>query len=307
MKNKKIIPFDLETRLLKKALNYVHFPERFIADRKQATPILLRALKHMDKEAAHKTILLLALAGKNDIAGIFYEMMTDPRYAAEIRMALSTQISVILPRLKDRGVIVNALLEDIQKDDPDLRGYAAFALGWEGNHQAILPLVNLLYDDEISVRQMAVNALSNLRDDRVFYRMIECLEDGPADQKKCILFNLWRFDSKKDEVRNIYLKYRTDMDPELRFDALILLEYVSAPNQIFDDYIDALNDQHPGIRAFALEKMDSFPRHLLVKCKPNINALLRDNDKKTMAAAIKLYKKISIRYNIITAAEQTES
>ncbi|MBW1675974.1 MAG: HEAT repeat domain-containing protein [Deltaproteobacteria bacterium] len=45
--------------------------------------------------------------------------------------------------------------------------HAAFVLGWEGNARAAIPLIELLYDSDIRVQQTVVNALSNLRDDRI--------------------------------------------------------------------------------------------------------------------------------------------
>lgn len=63
-------------------------------------------------------------------------------------------------------------------------------MGWEGNTQAAIPLIELLYDSDIRVQQTAVNALSNLRDDRILSLMLERLEHGPLEQKRCILFNL---------------------------------------------------------------------------------------------------------------------
>jgi hypothetical protein len=66
-------------------------------------------------------------------------------------------------------------------------------LGWEGNTQVVIPLIELLYDPDINVQQTAVSALSNLRNDRITGLMLERLEHGPLEQKRSIFFNLWRF------------------------------------------------------------------------------------------------------------------
>ena len=112
-------------------------------------------------------------------------------------------------------------------DHADLRLHANFAVGQEGNFQAAIPLIERLYDSDIQVQQTAVNALCNLRDDRILNLLLERLEHGPLEQKRCILFNLWRFYSKQEEVTNIYLKYLEHEDPDLRFDALACLKPVT--------------------------------------------------------------------------------
>ena len=70
------------------------------------------------------------------------------------------------PLLKDAQSLIDKLLKDIASADRDLRLHATFALGWKGNVEAGIPLIERLYDSDEQVRQTAVNALCNLRDDR---------------------------------------------------------------------------------------------------------------------------------------------
>jgi HEAT repeat protein len=169
--------------------------------------------------------------------------------------------------------------------------HAAFALGWEGNTQAALPLIELLYDLDVEVQQTAVNALSNLRDDRVFSLMLERLEHGPLEQKRTILFNLWRFYSKHDEAVSVYLKYLDNEDAELRFDALVLLGSITETVDQLNVYRKCLSDSDSRIRALAVRQLDDLSRRDLLELKQEIEGMLSDPDMDVKRAVLEISKK----------------
>jgi HEAT repeat protein len=203
MKNSNVIDFKPKERLLEKAGSYIESIELFLEEQDEAVPLLLKALEHADHELKHEIILLLGSFAKQEMAWPLYQMITDPDEDEELRRDASIQLSVISPFLKEPQPLIDHLLEDIKSPDPELRLHAAFALGWEGNLQAAIPLIELLYDSDIRVQQTAVDALSNLRDDRILSLMLERLEHGPMEQKRCILLNLWRFYSRRGTCSNI--------------------------------------------------------------------------------------------------------
>jgi HEAT repeat protein len=292
MKNSNVIDFEPKERLFEKAGSYIESIELFLEERDEAVPLLLKALKHADHELKHEIIFLLGSFAKQEVAWPLYQMVTDPDEHEEIRHFASIQLSVISPFLKEPQPLIDRLLEDIKSPDPELRLHAAFALGWEGNSQAAIPLIELLYDSDIRVQQTAVNALSNLRDDRILNLMLERLEHGPLEQKRCILINLWRFYSKRDEVVSVYLKYLNHEDADLRFDALVLLSLVTETREHIPVYRKCLSDKDLRIRALALKHLDELSSEDLLGFKKEIEAMLSDPNMEVKKAALKILKKL---------------
>jgi len=292
MRNSNVINFEPKERLFEKAGSYIESIELFLEERDEAVPLLLKTLKYADHELKHEIIFLLGNFAKQEVAWPLYQMITDPDEDEEIRHFASIQLSVISPFLKEPQPLIDRLLEDIKSPDPELRLHAGFALGWEGNARAAIPLIELLYDSDIRIQQTAVNALSNLRDDRILSLMLERLEHGPLEQKRCILLNLWRFYSKRDEVVSVYLKYLNHAEADLRFDALVLLGLVTETREHIQVYRKCLSDKDPRIRALALKDLDELSSEELLGFKEEIQDMLSDPDMKVKKAAIKLLKKL---------------
>ncbi|GAG53904.1 unnamed protein product, partial [marine sediment metagenome] len=131
--------------------SYIDSVELFLEERDKAVPLLLKALKHADRKLRRKIIFFLGSFAKQEVAWPLYRMMVDPHESEESRREASIQLSVIFPFLKDPQPIIDRLLEDLKNADPELRLNAAFALGWEGNNQVVIPLIELLYDPDINV------------------------------------------------------------------------------------------------------------------------------------------------------------
>jgi HEAT repeat protein len=292
MNKNKVINFETKERLFKKVDSYIESIELFLEEQDIAVPLLLKALKYADQELKHEIILLLGSWAKQEVAWPLYEILADPKENEDIRSSASIQLSVVFSFLKEPQPLIDRLLEDIKSPDPELRIHAAFALGWEGNTQAAIPLIELLYDSDIRVQQTAVNALSNLRDDRIFSLMLERLEHGPLQQKRSILFNLWRFYSKQKDVISVYLKYLNHEDDELRFDALVLLGSVTETKDYVSVYRKCLKDKNPGIRALALRELNEADRDDLIGFKEEIREMLSEPDMEVKQAAINILKKL---------------
>ena len=292
MNKNKIINFESKERLIEKAGSYIDSVELFLEERGKAVPLLLKALKHADRKLRHKIVFFLGSFAKQEVSWPLYQMMVNPHESEESRREASIQLSVIFPFLKDPQPIIDRLLEDLKNADPELRLNAAFSSGWEGNDQVVIPLIELLYDPDINVQQTAVSALSNLRDDRIIGLMLERLEHGPLEQKRSILFNLWRFYSKRDEVVSIYLKYLDHENSDLRFDSLVLLSLVNDVSEHVKVFRNCLRDQDSRVRALALKKLCEISREALLGLKDEIEGMLSDPDMKVKQEAIKILKKI---------------
>ena len=292
MSKNKIINFEPQDRILEKAQQYIDSVENFLEERETAIPLLLRALKFADRRQKQQIVLLLGGFAKQEIAWPLYKMMSDPVEEEDVRHDASIQLSVTFPFLKEPQALIDRLMEDLKSQDPGLRANAAFALGWEGNGQAAIPLIVLLYDPDVQVQQSAVNALSNLRDDRILGLMLERLEHGPREQKRTILYNLWRFYSRREEVIAVYLKYLEHNDDGLRFDALVLIGSMIEIEAYIPMYLNCLKDRDSRIRELALKKLSDLKKNTLLQLKAELEPLLSDPDIKVKQAAVKALKNL---------------
>jgi len=290
--NKKIIDFESREHLFKKVESYIESIELFLEEQDKAVPLLLKALKYADHELKHEIILILGSWAKQEVAWPLYDILADTKENKDIRNSASIELSVIFPFLKEPQPLLERLLEDLKSPHAELRIYAAFALGWEGNTQAAIPLIELLYDSDIRVQQTAVNALSNMRDDRIFSLMLERLEHGPFEQKRCILLNLWRFYSKHKEVISVYLTYLNHENADLRFNALVLLGSITEAKDYVSVYRRCLKDKNTRIRALALRELNEANREDLLGFKDEIEEMLSEPDMKVKQAAINILKRL---------------
>lgn len=292
MKKNRVIEFEPRDRILEKAKKYVQSLNLFFEEADQAIPLLLKAMKYADRELKHSIMLVLGSLAKEEIVWPLYDMMTDPSENEEVRHDAAIQLSVIGPFLKDPQPLTERLLKEIESSDAERRRHATFALGWEGNFRAAIPLIERLYDSEVRVQQTAVNALCNLRDDRILGLLLDRLDHGPIEQKRSILLNLWRFSSKGEEVRKVYLKYLEHEDPELRFEVLVCLGPMTEVQKYLEVYRRCLKDRDGRIRALALKRLAEEVREsVLESLRGEIEPLLKDSDINVRKVALKILKK----------------
>lgn len=292
MKNN-VIQFHPAERIVEKACQYLQYPDRFLEEKESAVPLLIEAIKYANDEDLQDIIVMLTGFANQEVALPLYELIKDPFRDESIRHIASIQFTVIAPYIKDLQHITNCLLEDIADPDPEIRMYSAIALGWQGNFKAAIPLIDLLYDPDEDVQQAAVHALSNMGDDRIFRLLKDRLEHGSPEQQKSILFNLWQFESKKKEASLIYIDFLDHEDPELRFDALTLLDIVADIDSYLAAYCKCLNDPMPRIRLLALERLQEIPEKIPGKFYTQIEELVSDPDINVRKEAVKLHKSLN--------------
>jgi HEAT repeat protein len=291
MKKNRVIEFEPRERVLAKAKKYVESLELFSEETHQAIPLLLRAMKHADREFKREIMFVLGSFAKEELAWPLCDMITDPLESEEVRHDAAIQLSVIGPFLKDSQPLIDRLLKEVESSDAERRLHATFAVGWEGNFQAATSLIERLFDSDLRVQQTAVNALCNLRDDRILDLLLDRLHHGPLEQKRSILFNLWRFHSKGKEVTEVYLKYLEHEDPELRFDALVCLRPIAETRDHLDVYRKCLKDKDDRIRELALKRLaEEAERTVLESLRAEIEALLDDPNMKVKKAALKILR-----------------
>ena len=293
MKKNQIIKLEPKARILAKARNYVESIESFLEESDQAIPLLLKALKYADRDLKREILLVLGSFAKEQTVWPLYDIMTDPLQDEEVRHDAAIQLSVIAPfSKKDGQALFDRLAEEITSPDAERRLHATFAMGWEENSQAAIPLIERLYDSDPRVQQTAVNALCNLRDDRILDLLVDRLNNGSLEQKKVILFNLWRFHSKHEEVTKIYLKCLHDDNPEIRFDALVCMGPITEVRDHVEIYRNCLRDKDGRIRELALKRLSEEAREsVLESLREDVEPLLDDPEMKIKSAALKILKK----------------
>ena len=292
MKKDRVIKFDSKERILQKARSYVESVETFFDESDRAIPLLLKAMKLADRDLKREIMLLLGSFAKEAVVWPLYDLMTDPSESEEIRHDAAIQLSVIGPLLKNSQPLVDRLLQEIGSTDTQRRLHATFAIGWERNFQAATSLIERLFDSDSEVQQTAVNALCNLRDDRILDLLLDRLNHGPVAQKRIILFNLWRFYSKREKVTQVYIKCLEHEDPELRFDALVCLGPITEVRNHVDVYRKCLKDKDGRIRELALKRLaEEASDTVRESWRAEIQALLDDPDMKVKRAAVKFLTK----------------
>lgn len=292
MKKNHVIEFQPKERILEKARHYVESVESFFEESDQAITLLLKALKYADRDLKQEIMFVLGSFAKEETVWPLYDIMTDPLQDEEVRHDAAIQLSVIAPFLKDRQTLFDRLAQEITSSDAERRLHATFAMGWEGNSQAAISLIERLYDSDPRVQQTAVNALCNLRDDRILDLLVDRLNNGSLKQKKIILFNLWRFHSKQEEVTKIYLKCLHDKNPEIRFDALVCMGPITEVRDHLEVYRECLRDKHGRIRALALNRLsEEAGESVLESLREEVKPLLDDPDMKIKNAALKILRK----------------
>ncbi len=250
-----VILFDSSQRLIEQARHYINDPGRILSNRQKAVPLLLKALKNGDLELRKEIVLVLGSIAKEEIYWPLYEIMKDETEPDEFRDQAAIHLAVIGPFLDDPQGLNRKLFTDIAAGNPDLKARAIMAVGWEGNLPAAVPLIECMYEPDPEIQELAVSALCNLKDSRLMGLLADRIKRCSFDQKRAILFNLWRFRDKQDEVAAIYKDELASENSVLRLDILILLGQIDSRPENESIYRTLLADKSPEVRALAIERL----------------------------------------------------
>jgi HEAT repeat protein len=285
-----IVPFDSGERLLTQAKKYISDPGLIIAEKDRAIPLLLRTLKLGELKLRQEIILLLGSFAKEDVYWPLHEIMCDPEEPDELRDQAALYLSVIGPFLDDPHALIRKLIADLKNSDTNVKVRAILALGWEGNMGAALSLIECLYDLDEEIQEVAVSALCNLKDSRVIGLLFDRMRHCSLDQKRAILFNLWRFKDKQKEITEIYRTELEQGEPSLRLDILILLGQLNNHMSHEELYRSFLKDPNPKIRALALERLGAMRSIELEHVLPFLDDPAMEV-KRTAISIVQSYKK----------------
>jgi HEAT repeat protein len=285
-----ILPFNPHVRLLAKARFYLSALDQLILDGNRATDLLIRALGVADPDLKLKIVLMLGTIAEADVIEPLCNILTDGTQNETLRHAAAVQLSLVagsLPKSQTEA-LADSLIADLADSDPLVRANAAFALGWEGNQRAVPALINLLCDEDVEVQQAAVSALANVRDDRLFFCLSDRLSLGTKEQQRCILYHLCCFSSRRQEVIDICIRYLSNKDADLRYDALVVLDAVSGTEKPLSIYLQCLKDTDARVREQALIYLAVVDECRLKGLAPHIRPLLHDPSVNIRQAAVRL-------------------
>lgn len=292
MPKSRVVRLEPKERILKKAKRYIDDVELVFEEWDQAVPMLIKAMKHADRDLKQEIMCVLGSFAKEDVVWPLFEMMTNPSEGEEIRHDAAIQLSVIAPFLKESQPLMDRLVKEVESPDPERRLYGTSAMGWRGHFQVAVPLIERLYDADPRVQEAAVDALCNLRDDRILGLLLDRLEHGPVEQKRVILFNLWRFHAKKEEVTEVYLRYLNHDNAKLRFAALVCLKQVGQITGAVEVYRKCLRDSDRRIRGLALRRVaEEGTQKVVESLREEIRLFLGDPDMEIKDIALKILKR----------------
>jgi len=294
MDQEKVIPFNYKQRLIEKAVQYLEKYEFSSTYPNRAISILRKAVKIADRQLKHRIISLFGSLNRPELIWNLYQIMIDERESEDIRHHASVQLNTAATGLKNPQTLIACLTDKLTHPDPFTRALVVFALGWEGNTSAIIALIEKCYDLDIEVQQAAVDALTNIGDQRIFLFLVDRLKHAPIDQKKVILYNLASFTDYHDQVIDIYNKYLEHEEPEIRCDALAVMGSIAASEVFMAAIQKGLKDPHRQVKTLCLENLSDFSIDELSSISSEITALTTDPEPTVRQAAEKLLTSIDI-------------
>lgn len=289
----KIIPFNAKDRTLAKARSYLSALDTMIEDGGRAIDLLIKALDVAENDLKLKIVLMLGTMADSRVIWPLHGIMIADDQNENLRHAAAVQLSLVggMAPLDDADALAKCLIDDLENDEPFRRANAAFALGWEGNQQAVPHLVDRLCDPDIEVQQAAVSALSNIRDEDLFDFLAHRLKRASKEQQRCILYHLGCFTSKHQEVSKICAHYLACSDADLRYDALVVLDAVSGIQKPLGLYVRCLKDSDVRIRQQSLNYLVNIDNQRLKGFKGlegHIQPLLKDPSPSIRQAAVRV-------------------
>ena len=288
MKAEKVIPINYKQRLVDKAIQYLDDYEITSNCPEQAISILIKALNLVDRQIKHRIISVFGSHNIPELVWPLYQLMRNEQESEDIRHHASVQLNLLAAGLEDPSELIALLSEDLNHPQPFTRALAVFALGWEGNLSVAIALIEKLYDCDPEVQQAAVDALTNLGDQRLFPFLVERLENADMDQKKVILYNLANFTDHHSQVIDIYHQYMGHDDPEIRCDALAVIGSIAASEEFIVAIQRGLKDPNRQVKTLCLENLYDFSTEELLSLSSEIAALTSDPEPAVRKAAKQL-------------------
>ncbi len=268
------------------ARRYVDCPADLIRDGDRGVSVMLRALRHADMGLKHQIMMLLGSFAKEDAAPVFLDILMDDGEMPNTRHFAAFQLSTVIPHLEDESFYRERLLRCTLSHHPSTRTLAVTALGWPGNPGVFDTLAALLRDTSREVRMAAATSLCRLEDPRCVEPLLGMLEWGTFEEKRTVLFNIWRSGCDWDVQERIYFRFIRHRKSDLRLMALVLLKNAPPERQYTEILHDCLDDDDARIRRVALERLTSQGADALAPVRGRIRELLDDSHMEIKRSAL---------------------
>jgi HEAT repeat protein len=278
----KIYRFENKAERLKRAQALATDVELLLDEGERAVPYLLTGLRDGDPDLQQACVMALTSWHKETALEPFYELMADPVQDTDLRDQMAISLSVIGGIRGFPEWLMERLIADLESPDPTLRGLAAAALSWEGNTEAIVPLLPRLFDPDAQVRSRAAIALSEIEDPRVLELLLDRLEHSEDEERIGLMMTLHRFqDERAFQAVLAQLDYP---NAEVRFHALAYLcTFFADRSEINEGCLRLLNDPDPRIRQLAAKELG---RRRVASAERPLQAMLEEADMETRRVAL---------------------
>lgn len=154
-------------------------------------------LNHLNNYGVRKTVFeALSKMGEPGIL-IFTQLLLDATPWCDTA-------SVLLSRMGERGI--SSLIETLRNTNRKVRWSAAWAMGQLGfrESRAVQPLIPLLEDEDIGVRQVVIGALGAIGDETAFEPLIDVLKGKEHFSKLTIpAYNVYIFSQAEDKSKAV--------------------------------------------------------------------------------------------------------
>lgn len=276
-----VIPLLPRQRLLARA---AALAETGGADEK-GLALCLRALPMAQPDLKQRLLLFLARTAPEQALDPAWEILSASREPHNLRLCAAVQIKGMLcrdtPGKKD---LVKRLTAGLSHPTPEMRKLCLCALSFPGNREAFAPIREAFLDPDISVRLAAVAALAGLGLAEAFEPLCELLRKGNPEEKKAVLFNLWRTGRDREETTSIYARYVFHESPEIR---LVCMAFLPERADLFQSL---LRDPEKRVRSQALERLCALGPKALAPAEDSLLKMLEDPDMQIKKAALKAIK-----------------
>ncbi|OCC15376.1 PBS lyase HEAT domain protein repeat-containing protein [Dissulfuribacter thermophilus] len=218
-----ILEFEERRGLKKKVAKYLEDPSLIAKEGEIAISSIVRAFKVASDEERKRMFLVLSTLAQDELCWILVALIEDPEADDDLKDQAAIYLSVIGAFVSNPQLLTKRLNDLVKGPDKEAKIRAVIAMGWEGNTQSVPILAELLHDKDPEVQEVAVIAMSNLGDSRLFGILTDRLKGASSQQKRAILYNLWRFEGKEEEAMNVYCEALSKEEPGLKSDILTIM------------------------------------------------------------------------------------
>lgn len=157
---------------------------------------------------------------------------------------------------------IQEAIKQLKDSDEKIRSQAALSLGWAGDGEVILPLIDVLINDSSpKVRANAAMSLGQLSNEDAIQPLIEALRDTDTFVRGMVIYSLGLLKAK-EALNPLIMILETDPEKEARMAAADSLSQIGdekAIKYLINAYV---SDPENAVKAEAKDSLDRLGKHL---------------------------------------------